>query len=595
MRFRKPIVALSTAGLLALAACGGSDSGGDGNGSGTTIDREKLADTGTAQDPEREGPVTIEGAEEGGTVTVLTSTGLTTTLDPNEAYFQDTTSILSNLVTRSLTQFAYDEESGSMTLVPDLATDLGQHNEDFTEWKFTIRDGVKWENGDPVTAEEVAFGIVRSMDTQAFPGGAGLYYSNPYFLGGDTYKGPYTGNDPQGTKQKAVSVDGNTITIKMSQPFYDMHYYGAFPSMGPIPLDPKINDPAKYRQRPLSTGPYKIDTWTPAKELILVRNDQWDPDTDPARTAYPDSYEFKAGQVSSQIDQIIMSDQGDGQTTLTYDDVLAKDFRTFEQDHPERLVVGASPSTAAYAPDYRTVPLEVRKALLWAMPYKDIAIAAGYIPDINALPATNIEPPGTPGREEFELFDHGDFETDPEKAKQMLEDSGDLGFELKFLWRTDNPDNTKVKDALVKGLEAAGFTATPVPTTEAKYTEARDDVDSEVNLRSAGWIADWPSGSTWIPIWFGCTDLEKVGFGFNYSAFCEEDIEQKIEDTYNAPPDEQQAMWSELDKEVMTTYLPVIPTYYQGVAQIHGSRVQGHMIDTSIGMPTWRNIWVSGE
>ena len=59
------------------------------------------------------------------------------------------------------------------------------------------------------------------MDAKTFPTGPGLYYSNAYFLGGDDYKGPYT--DP-GAKHKAITVDGNTITIKMAKPFPDLPY-----------------------------------------------------------------------------------------------------------------------------------------------------------------------------------------------------------------------------------------------------------------------------------------------------------------------------------------------------------------------------------
>ena len=40
--------------------------------------------------------------------------------------------------------------------------------------------------------------------------------------------------------------------------------------------------------RPLATGPYKIEKYVPNQELVLVKNDQWDPDSDPSRTAYPD-------------------------------------------------------------------------------------------------------------------------------------------------------------------------------------------------------------------------------------------------------------------------------------------------------------------
>ena len=46
------------------------------------------------------------------------------TFDPTRAYFTDSTGIM-NLVTRALTQYAYNPENGDMELVPDMATDLG--------------------------------------------------------------------------------------------------------------------------------------------------------------------------------------------------------------------------------------------------------------------------------------------------------------------------------------------------------------------------------------------------------------------------------------------------------------------------------------
>jgi peptide/nickel transport system substrate-binding protein len=598
MRFKKPVVALSAAALLALAACGGGDdNGGNGGGADGGINAEDLGNTGSGQDPEREGPVTIEGAEEGGTVTVLTNLGLTTPIDPSDIYYVDTNAIMTGLVTRQLTQYAYDEESDSMILVPDLATDLGTPNEDFTEWQFTIRDGVRWENGDPVTAEEVAFGIVRSMDAKTFPNGPGLYYSNPYFLGGDTYKGPYTGNDPDGTKQEAVTVDGNTVTIKMSKPFPDFPYYGTFPAMGAVPLG-DASDPAKYNQRPLSNGPYKFKSYTTAKSLVLERNPEWDPATDPARTAYPDGYEFKAGVQADQIDQIIMGDSGEGQTTLTYEDVQAQNFRKFQQESPERLVTGTSPCTFYSAPDYRKITdKKVREALFWAYPYRDTILATGEIPNVTAIPAKNIMVPGTPGREEFNPVEgHEDFQTDAAKAKALLEEAGALGTEIRFLWRTDNELNTKSKDVLVKALEEAGFKATPVATTEANYVAERDNPKTDINWRSAGWCADWPSGATWIPPLFQTVDYEEIGqVGTNYSIFSEADIDAKIEEAFTQPTDEQPAAWNALDEEIMTEYLPVVPQFYSGVAMIHGSRIQGMNNDNTLGEPTYKSLWISGQ
>ena len=133
-------------------------------------------------------------------------------LDPTHAYYVDTMSILSSLVTRSLTQYVWNPDSRSMMLIPDIATDLDTSNADFTEWTFTIRDGVRFEDDAEVTAEDVAFGIKRSFDRDAFKSGA--TYSNDYFLNGDTYKGPYR----SGTDYPGVVVSAALPLRKRRQP-----------------------------------------------------------------------------------------------------------------------------------------------------------------------------------------------------------------------------------------------------------------------------------------------------------------------------------------------------------------------------------------
>ena len=106
MRLRKPFIALTTAGLLTLAACGGNGQAPGSAEGGAEVNTEG-GNTGDARDPEREGPATIDGATEGGTVTVLSASGLNS-MDPTEAYYTNTSSILHGLVTRSLTQLVYD-------------------------------------------------------------------------------------------------------------------------------------------------------------------------------------------------------------------------------------------------------------------------------------------------------------------------------------------------------------------------------------------------------------------------------------------------------------------------------------------------------
>ncbi len=593
MRFKSPLIAISAVGVLALSACGGS--GSDSGTADQNNQNNNLGNTGNFTDENAKGPVTIDGATKGGTVTVLTLTGLTTTMDPSEIYYTDTNSIFTGLIGRSLTQYKYNPDTKQMVLVPDLATDLGTHNDTYTKWSFTIRDGVKWgENGQPITAKEVAWGMSRCMDPATFPTGACPYYANAYYKGGADYKGVYTSKQKPGTIFPAIKVNGNTITISMAQPFPDMPYWGSFPANGPVPLDPKVSDPRTYKKKPWSTGPYMIKDFSLSKELVLEKNPYWDPATDPARTQYPDGYDFKLQTQTEKTDQILLADSGDGQTTLTYDDLLAPDYQQLQQKDPSRLTLGGSPCTYYWAPDNRKITdKKVREALSWAYPYKNAILAAGLIPNVNAIPATNLMPPGLPGRTAYNVTGRQGFESDPAKAKALLKQANAMGYEIKFLFRTDDPISVKGKDAIVRGLTEAGFKATPVPTTTANYAAARDNTSEDINVRSAGWCSDWPSGSTWLPTVLGSTNPSKThSFQANFSAFGNKAADNQMAAIQKLPLEQQAAAWNDLDKKIATQYFPLFTTYYTGVAQAHGSRIMGDNDDNTLGMPTWKDIWV---
>ena len=332
-----------------------------------------------------------------------------------------------------------------------------------------------------------------------------------------------------------------------------------------------------------------IKSFSPAKELVLQRNPHWDPTTDPARTAYPDGYDFKTQQPSEKIDQILMSDSGSGQTTLTYDNLLAPDYQTMKEKSSDRLTLGGQPCTFYWGPDNRKITdKRIREALSWAYPYKNAILAGGDIPGVTAVPATNLMPPGIPGRTPYNATGREPFQTDPAKAKELLQQAGAMGYDITFLFRSDDPVSVKVKDAIVKALGQAGFKATPVPTTIANYVADRGKTTSDINVRSASWCSDWPSGSTWLPTVYANTDAEKTGsLGANYSVFSSKAVANQINQIQLMPLDQQPKAWNDLDKEVMTKYFPLFPTYYGGVVMAHGSKVQGMSDDSALGMPTW--------
>ena len=276
-------------------------------------------------------------------------------------------------------------------------------------------------------------------------------------------------------------MDGDKLTIKMAQPFPDMPYWGAFPAMGPIPSG-KESDPAKYALHPWATGPYKFDEYTPEKSLTLVKNDQWDPNTDPGRHQYVDGYDMKFDVPSAKVDQISLNDEGLGQTSLTYDNIQAPNYAR----RPSRTPVTGWSSAPRRARttghlDYRKITdIDVRKALAYAYPYQEAWAAGGEIVGVTRQPGTNMMPPGIPERTEYNpLPDHEPGTTNADKSKQLLADSGNENYTIQFLYAQDDPISVDVKDAIVKGLKAGGFDPQPYATTVADSSTLRADPNTE--------------------------------------------------------------------------------------------------------------------
>src|SRR4029079_3385536 len=118
--------------------------------------------------PDAKGPAPeISGARKGGTL-MISNSGVPSTLDPSASYYLDTIAIL-KLTNRSLTAFA--PRDGRTVLGPDLATALGQVSADKLTWTFTLKDGLKYEDGTPVVAGDIAYAAARSLAHQELPGG----------------------------------------------------------------------------------------------------------------------------------------------------------------------------------------------------------------------------------------------------------------------------------------------------------------------------------------------------------------------------------------------------------------------------------------
>jgi peptide/nickel transport system substrate-binding protein len=364
--------------------------------------------------------------------------------------------------------------------------------------------------------------------------------------------------------------------------------------MSPIPRG-SVSDPMTYKLHPLATGPYRIAHYVPDKALVLVRNVMWDPGTDPGRHQYVNRVVMDLQIPPEKIDATILADKGIGRTAVSESNVVAADYRAFSIRAPGRLIRSAMTCTYAWWPDNRKIDdVRIRRALAWAFPYRAAWRVSGEIPGVTRFPATNIQPPGTSGRVNYNpLPDHVPASTDPQRARALLQASAHLGYRLSWPYFSDLPESVALKAVLVSAFRAAGFDPKPYPMKYVDYTaQVMRNPAAPVNLRSMGWCGDWPTGLTWFPELFASNRIPNHGSGENLAFFSKPDVDRQIQQIIQLPLSRQPAAWNALDRLIQTRYFPMVVTGYGGVALMRGSLVHGAFADFVTGMPTFKDIWL---
>ena len=185
---------------------------------------------------------------------------------------------------------------------PDLATDLGTATDGGKTWAFTLRDGVTFQDGSPITCADIAYGVSRTFATDVINQGptyAIAYLDIPYDADGTSaYKGPYKGTAAQQAlfdKAVTCSADGKTITFHLNKPVADFNYTVTL-GFSPVPKAADTGETYGVAKPPVASGPYMVESYTTGNggKMVLVRNPKWSQASDPYRTAVP-------GQVGSRL------------------------------------------------------------------------------------------------------------------------------------------------------------------------------------------------------------------------------------------------------------------------------------------------------
>ncbi|MBJ7363134.1 MAG: hypothetical protein JHD36_10370, partial [Ilumatobacteraceae bacterium] len=255
----------------------------------------------------------------GGTVYILTQGEQITHLDPQRNYTGSDLAFAASTMHRTLTSYKYAAGGEGSEIEADLATDTGTASEDAKTWSFTLRDGSTFEDGTAITCADVAYGVSRTFAQEVITDGP-TYAISYLDIPEGGYSGPVELNaattaEEQALFDSAVACEDKTITFRLKVPVADFNVAVTLLSFSPVP---KASDTGEgYDTAPVSSGPYKIESYTPGDSLVLVRNENWDKDSDPVRNAYPDSIVYKFALEGAVIDERMIADNGDDQTAVS--------------------------------------------------------------------------------------------------------------------------------------------------------------------------------------------------------------------------------------------------------------------------------------
>lgn len=531
--------------------------------------------------------------QKGGTLRVA-MIGWPTSLDPQRSYWAYEVDI-HNLITRTLTTLRSEPGAAGSELVADLATDLGRPNADNTVWEFTIRDGVRWETGDPVTCQDLKYGIERRFSDVI--GDTGPQYPLQYLKDNEEpYQGPYVGGNNDGKGLESIEcVDQHLVRFHLTQPIGDFGYTVSMPVFAPVPLggdDPR----EEYNRRPLSTGPYKIVEHTYDREnpqdnrLVLERNEFWDPATDPNRPAYPDRIEFFQITDPAVMTNELIKDEGENRNTIMLDADIAPTFVQQVMTDPElsqRVASGPMGAVRYLAVNTQLMPnVECRKALAYAMNKRKFRSVFGG--SLLGEIATTMIPPTLRAHTPFDLYGHLENpDGQPDRAREIIaqakEADIDCKDEITFV-HPANPQTTRLAQTVVESFREIGIHVVTEPVAESEYAQVvLLERHGSWDLTWIGWIPDWPNGSAVIPPLF---KGENLGPGsVNLSYLDDERIDGMIDEALQEPVLERQyPLWGELDREIQDL-AATIPLMYNNALRMHGSNVRGAFIHSRYGMP----------
>jgi peptide/nickel transport system substrate-binding protein len=601
---------VSSVGVVALAAvvaaCGGSSSSGGSTGKtgGTT----SLSSGTQGINPGSGSP------KSGGTLYML-GQGDVDYIDYNISYYS-----IGQLGQRMYQRYLYDYPATAgktTTAAPDLATGAPVVSNGGKTYTVTIRTGAMWDTSPArqVTGADALRGIERSCNgVQPFgglPDFESLIVGYQSFCTGfakattaAAIKSYLASHSPSGVK-----ANGQQISYTLVHPASYFAGQLTMDAFAPAPIESLNYVPAsaQAQQHEISDGPYAIQSYTPARQIVFVRNPAWKASSDPLRKAYVNKIVVSETGNQASVQQQLQTNSASASMEFDAFPPLQSVpglIKQMQSGLNHNFNLGPTLSSNPYLVFNSVSPnnnsalskVAVRQALSYGINRAHLTQVIN--PQVNP-PLTHIIPTGLMGSATVPSG-YNPYPYNPTKAKSMLAAAGfKSGLNITLLYRPDSSASTAIAQATQSDLAKIGvkvkLLGTPAADFYTKYMEVPSVAKRGVwDIAVGGWAPDWYTQgalSFFGPLFSGPASYPPVGsnFGF-YSNPTVTALINKASSTASTSAADN--MWVQADQAVMKD-APIYPITAGLQPNYHASYVHNAIYVPGIQQFDPTNVWLS--
>jgi peptide/nickel transport system substrate-binding protein len=475
--------------------------------------------------------------------------GDTDYMDPGLSYRLESWQLFQNIY-EGLVGQKHAEGAASADVVPVLAESMPTVNANGTNYKFTLRKGLKYSNGKPIKASDFPATIVR--DFKMSSPGVG-FYSN--IVGSDAC---------EKTPPKCASISGivaddsaGTVEIKLKKPQSDFLYVMSLPFSSPVPAGtpakPLTNPP------PAASGPYYMTSYQPHKSFTIKRNPNYKKGSIPTiPQGNPDQVVGQIMTDESASAQQVISGAADYDENLLPTDRLAQ----IQKKYGDQVNFFTTPSTYYFFMNFRRPPfnkLQARMAVNYGIDRDQLVKIRGGL----GRTTQNFLPPTYPQYKKIDFYKH-----DLAKAKQLVQQSGTKGMKVTVFTIGDDQVDKATGEYLQGVLKQIGWNAGIRELASGTYFTVVGNQATKAQIGFTDWFQDYPYPTDWFDILQNGEKITQV-HNNNYGNVDIPAVNKEIDRLASLPPDqatskETNDAWAKVDRDLMVKYASTVP-YLNGL------------------------------